>query len=104
MAFGQLVFDYRKKKGLNQTQLGAETDMDQGSVSEIEKGHRLPRQDVAERFIKKLGIPRRLAHSQYGRAAAARAGLYLTERDKRELRADQDEDERERRNRDKNDT
>lgn len=54
---GELIRRYRELRGYTQTELGAMTSMDQGSVSEIEKGNREAGAELMSRFVNVLEIP-----------------------------------------------
>jgi transcriptional regulator with XRE-family HTH domain len=78
---GALVRRYRELRRLTQTELGAATGMDQGSVSEIENEQREPGAETMARFANVLDIPAREVASAYtndvGRQQASNARTFV---------------------------
>ncbi len=56
--FGERLKKARIQKGLNQQQLAEAMELTQASISQFEKGQRLPTTKNIEKFAKVLNVPR----------------------------------------------
>lgn len=56
--FGERLKKIREEKGLNQKQLAQDMGLTQASISQFEKGQRLPTPNNINKFAKVLGVTR----------------------------------------------
>lgn len=58
--FGERLKEARARKGLNQEQLAEAMGLTQASISQFEKGQRLPTPKNIDKFAEVLGVPREI--------------------------------------------